>query len=62
VSRAVSLLTALMLEQECTGAQGRWRIMWLTNDDQNRKCRYEILTIPDVAQSLMSLLLQGKFR
>jgi len=49
-------------EQECTGAQARWRIMWLTYDGQNRKCRFEILTMPGVAQSLMSLLLQGEFR
>lgn len=37
-------------------------VSWLTNDGQNRKCRFEILTMPGVAQSLMSLLLHGEFR
>jgi hypothetical protein len=67
-------------EQECTGAQARWRIMWLTNDGPQRALFealrklesgktgnvglkwFEILTIPGVAQSLMSLLLRGEFR
>jgi len=37
-------------------------VSWLTNDGQNRKGRFEILTMPGVAQSLMSLLLHGEFR
>jgi hypothetical protein len=67
-------------EQECTGAQARWRIMWLTNDGRQRALFealrklesgktgnvglkwFEILTMPGVAQSLMSLLLRGEFR
>ena len=37
-------------------------VSWLTNDGHNRKCRFEILTMPGVAQSLTSLLLHGEFR